>query len=637
MRKVFFIIATLISNVAYTQTYAYIEKDSISKVYFQLSTQKTTYNYPIYFPYSGETLGFDIAPSYQVTDDMYAFPVQNSIHVNNATQINIPVYFSKNVKSFEVTVVDETKTVYNYSQKIATEGYQTSIRANLIKTDKIANTEKRIYIRVTKKKPLEGFNLVFSDIQIADFYRQQIVSPLPLFKQLFAYNNTYGVGTLTPIFKNATVNTNWFSVEYCQSPITISTPTQSVDNKKLLYDIVRACIVEYPFFEEKKQNKDLVLSQLEQIWQQESQQPECELAESFQNLLRKSFHDGHFKIDLACKKDPKVLGPLRLSHIDGKYQVSAVLDSVLEKEIPLGSIVRHINNQDILLLTDSLVKRNYTAIYAKERQQLVLNDIARDLVAFNEGNKIQFGYTTPSGETKISDVVYRKKYTLKPIFSNIHCEYKSIDNRTAYYKVNSFDELPVLRFQSIVDSIKHKNLIIDIRGNGGGDLTYVDDFLSFFVSEQAIGLFTATSRDAKVIDSLYYINQNTHKMEATSKIVVLIDSKTSCSSEIFIKALKKYNKNMTTIGTDNTSGTLANAFYIKLPTNNFGITVNSPQVYKYTSEQILEDVGIAPDIKVNLDTVYDLKPYNDKVMQTALQFLNQKATVSNKIIFQSNK
>lgn len=94
---------------------------------------------------------------------------------------------------------------------------------------------------------------------------------------------------------------------------------------------------------------------------------------------------------------------------------------------------------------------------------------------------------------------------------------------------------------------------------------------------------------------------------------------------------------MTTIGTDNTSGTLANAFYIKLPTNNFGITVNSPQVYKYTSEQILEDVGIAPDIKVNLDTIYDLKPYNDKVMQTAIKFLNQKATVSDKIIFQSNK
>lgn len=633
MNKLFFLFVLTMTNCGFAQNYAYIEKDSIANLPYRLSDSQELYNIEMYFPYDGGNKGVEISklPTGK-TPFCYQLVTNKFLMITPSTQISVPIFFTENIKNIEIIIVDGEGKSFSLSKKIDFEGYQTSIFKMATKNDTtIEKTENfsHIYINVTCFNKQKSFRLVLSDLIIADYKRVKVISPLPLFKRMYAINDSDGIKKVNPIFKDAKSNTDWFSLEYCMSPVIIEAPNSTEGNNKLLYNILRACTAEYPFYQEKKQNKEDIINKLDAIWLKDSLNAECDLAEKFQQLLRKSFHDGHFKIDLICKKDKKILGPIRMTYLLGKYQVSAVLDTLLEKEIPLGSVVSRVSNKNVLTVADSLKTLNYTEIYAKNREQLVLNDLAKDILSADEGSKVMYEFTTPTGEVKAVNVMYKKKYSLKSNFANVHCEFKEFDANTAYFKVNSFDELPVVRFQSVVEKIKNKNIILDLRGNGGGDVVYLDDFLSFFIQDKTINMIVANDREEKRTDSLCIRNLNPHRMSFASQIVVLSDAKTACSSEIFINTLKKYNRKVTTIGADNTSGTLANAFNIVLPTKNYLLTVNAPEVFKYTFGYPLEDVGISPDISVKLNSVYDLKPYNDKVLQTAIQFLNKSTTSQN--------
>jgi C-terminal processing protease CtpA/Prc len=631
MNKLFFLFAIILANYGFAQNYAYIEKDSIANLYYRLSDNKDLYNTDIYFPYDGGNKGVEIS-KLSTSKSPFTYQLLLNKPITASTKISLPVFFTENIKSIKITIVDGEGKNYLIDKSVDFQGYQTSIFKELSKNSNITtNLEEasHIYISVILFDTQKPHKLILSDLILADYKRAKVISPLPLFKKMYAINDVDAIKKVNPIFKDAKSNTDWFSLEYCMSPVLIKATKTLEGNNKLLYDVLRACTDEYPFYQEKKQNKENILSKLDAIWMKDSLNSECDLAEKFQQLLRKSFHDGHFKIDLTCKKDKKILGPIRMTHISGNYQVSAVLDSLLEIEIPLGSVITRINNRSVFKLADSLKSLNYTEVYAKSREQLVFNDLAKDILCTEEGNKMIYEYITPAGEMKTASVIYKKKYPLKSNFANPHCEFKELDANTAYFKVNSFDELPVVKFQSIVDKIKDKNLILDMRGNGGGDVVYLDDFLTFFIQDKIITMVVATDRDEKQTDSLCIKNLNPHRVSNSSKIVVLFDAKTACSSEIFINTLKRYNKNVTTIGTDNTSGTLANAFNIVLPTDKYTLTVNAPEVFKYTFGYPLEDVGISPDITVKLNSVYDLKPYNDKVLQTAMQFLGKPNTSQN--------
>jgi C-terminal processing protease CtpA/Prc len=635
MNKLFLLFALIIANCGFAQNYAYIEKDSIANLHYRLSDNQELYNTDIYFPYDGGNKGVDILQLKSDIEFTYQLPLKNPIHFTSQTRLSMPVFFTNNIKSFEILLNDNEGSKYLFSKKIDLDGYQPSIFTTIPKENGVNNLDRqnlRIVIRVTSffDKTLP-FRLVLSNLTFADYANQQIISPLPFFKTLFDLNRTNITNKLTPSYKNSKSNTDWFSMEYGRSPAFIH-EDKFISNKNLLYNIIKEAVISYPFYEEKKQKQSDVLRKLDYIWKRDSLKSECEIAEAFQRLLRKSLHDGHFKIDLKCNVDiidKRVLGPLRIYPINNRYQISAVLDTLLEKEIPLGSVIVKIDEREIDKILDSLKEQNYSNSFFEDRKLLVMQEMSKDIVAFNEGSKVIYEYITPKGEHKQTAVTYRKKYPLKSNFTNPHCEYKCIDINTSYFKFNVFDELPVLRLQSIIDTIKHKNLIIDVRGNGGGDMSFVDDLLSFFTKTPQIFLTKVKQVNSNLEDSLFVENKNPNKVATLSKVVLLVDSKTACATEVFINALKKCNKNTTIIGVDNTSGTLANVFYVNLPTKDYTLVLNSPGIYKYYFGYQFEDVGIAPDIKVNIDNVYDLKPYNDKVLQTAIRFLKPKIALGN--------
>jgi C-terminal processing protease CtpA/Prc len=608
------------------QTYAYIEQDTIVKVHYQLSSEhRQLYNTDLVFPYNGLEKGVDIFLLKSINDKKYSIEKEGPININEKTRIEISEFYSMNVKGFEV-IVHNANGYFSFVQSVDADGFHPSIKSKLLKKkeEKGNYNTSRIFFNIVRINENLPFHLTFSDLQIVDFNTQKIISPLPFFKKIFPYNNLNATKHLTPIFVNGSSKTNWFSMEFSQSPVMIQSDCTTINSNKLLYDILRRSIVEYPFYKEKGLKRKSILRKVDNIWKNDSLRNECELGQNFQQLIKSAFHDGHFNITLNCKSEPLLPGPLRLAYIKGNYQVAVNLDTLLDDQIPLGSIITKINNRSINFITDSLRKQFYPDEYYKRRKITVLNDLAKDLVSFKEGSKVLYEYLSPLGVKRQTQIVYQKKYYINSNLVNVHCEYKAINANVGYFKINNFDNLPTLRFQTVIDSIQNKDLIIDLRGNGGGDMYYLDDFLSFFINKSSICLLKGISRDGQKIDSLYFTNYNKRRISSSVKIAILVDSKTACSSEVFINVLRQNRENVIVVGTDNTWGALANAYKVILPSKKVGLTINSPSLYKYFFDEQIEDIGIQPDFSVTIDNVLELKPYEDKVLQTAIQKLQPK-------------
>lgn len=111
----------------------------------------------------------------------------------------------------------------------------------------------------------------------------------------------------------------------------------------------------------------------------------------------------------------------------------------------------------------------------------------------------------------------------------------------------SFTEDSATRFekalQEFINSGK-KNLIIDVRGNGGGYLEAAINISSFFLAKDKVVVIEKGYKDDSVIDYSkgynYFANQNI-------KVAVLIDGGSASASEILAGALKD-NKAATIIG-----------------------------------------------------------------------------------------
>lgn len=641
MKPLLFVLAILSASFATAQDYAYIEQDSTSAVFYKLSDHRALYSTPLYFPYDGGNQGVDVGKL--MHGNAQYLPPIGPIKVSPLTKIHVPVYYSSNVKKFTIRVSDPEGNLYQLSRVPHADGYQASILSSFEKIDKtkIATDSPSTFCTIEAVDQQKPVQLIFSDLRIGDYTRKRIVSPLPFFKTIYDYNAKQASTTLNPIFKSARSAFNWLSVEYCQSPIFINSTDESMSAGQRLYKIIRACLANYPFYSEKQLDSNKVIAEFETIWSLNQTKSDVELAKVFQGFLRRTFHDGHFKVefDNLKYKSKLVAGPVRLSKIKGSYVVSAVLDTLLERAIPIGSKVTRINQQRVEDVADSIINRSYSREFAAKRDQLVSQDVCRELTTFEEGATVTFEIVGSSGKPEQISTVYKKRYPIKANFANAHCEFKHLSPSVAYFKFNVFDELPALRLQTMLESIKHKDLVLDIRSNGGGDVAYLDDFLSLLIQPKNFQIFKGTNRTASAADSVYISVDNSSKLDSTSRIVVLIDSRTACTSELFIHFLKKYNKNVTVVGSDNTSGTLANAFSIIFPDKDYSLTVNAPEIFKHDLGFPLEDVGIQPDIKVDFESVYDLKPYNDKVLKVGLEHLStstiHKSPVVNKVHFRN--
>lgn len=122
--------------------------------------------------------------------------------------------------------------------------------------------------------------------------------------------------------------------------------------------------------------------------------------------------------------------------------------------------------------------------------------------------------------------------------------YNELNNNTCIIAVKSFSMNVGDAFARIIDKIKdtrNKNLIIDLRGNGGGAIDSANDILDVLLPQCTSSYLVG--RDGSIRD---------YKSDSCSvkfrKIAVLVDENSASSSELLTLGLKKYLNNVVVIG-----------------------------------------------------------------------------------------
>lgn len=174
--------------------------------------------------------------------------------------------------------------------------------------------------------------------------------------------------------------------------------------------------------------------------------------------------------------------PIKFTYIEGKY---AVYDNSFN--LPEGSLLKKINNTDADEYVKGLVPKRY--LYYDDKYKKVYSKSLS--ISSNKCENILLTFESPEGK-EINKSLKTKEYN--PYKTNIGQleELKNDDvvltkilekDKTAYIKVNSMESDCKKYYPKMYDFYKqiknYPNLIIDIRGNGGGsDLFWKDNIVA---------------------------------------------------------------------------------------------------------------------------------------------------------------
>lgn len=208
---------------------------------------------------------------------------------------------------------------------------------------------------------------------------------------------------------------------------------------------------------------------------------------------------------------------------------------------------------------------------------------------------------------------------------------KILDNHIGYLKINDFGSTTADDARGYLDEMVYDGvhqLIIDLRNDGGGYLTSMQDIASLFIPE---GKVVLTTTDANGNTTEYKTKGDRYTQ--FDDFIILVDGNTASAAEAFTLAMDQLVDHVTIIGSTTygkgsvqSSISLGDGSYLKVTTSKWFAPDGST----------IDGVGIQPDIVVNLDealttliyeydatqpSTIDSVSYQTSVIQKQLAFL----------------
>lgn len=229
-----------------------------------------------------------------------------------------------------------------------------------------------------------------------------------------------------------------------------------------------------------------------------------------------------------------------------------------------------------------------------------------------EGTNVKITVKRDNEEKEFN--ITRKSIKVKTVGSEM------LDNNIGYIRISSFDIGTASEFKEHYNKLKDQNikgLILDLRNNGGG---VVGEALSIAdtMVEKGRTLLITTDKDGKE-----KIDKASENPIIGVPVIILVNDTTASSSEILAATLRD-NCRYTIIGTKTYGKGVIQSIYTFKDGTGLKVTTNE---YFSPEHNIINEVGIEPDIKIELDSEwkgYSVVPFeNDKQLQKAIEQLNK--------------
>ncbi|MCD7722029.1 MAG: S41 family peptidase [Prevotellaceae bacterium] len=200
--------------------------------------------------------------------------------------------------------------------------------------------------------------------------------------------------------------------------------------------------------------------------------------------------------------------------------------------------------------------------------------------------------------------------------------YKILDDNTGYVVYESFSS--AIGEGNISDMLYYlrttNGLIIDVRGNTGGELTYAERLASHFTNERVLVGYTTYKTGTGHNDFAMPQEEWLEPSEGVrwqKPVVVLTNRECYSACNIFVRDMMEC-PNVTVLG-DQTGGGGGMPFTSELP-NGWAVRFSASPSFDARMNQI--EFGIQPDISCSLDSVAALQGY-DSLIETARELLRQ--------------
>lgn len=202
-------------------------------------------------------------------------------------------------------------------------------------------------------------------------------------------------------------------------------------------------------------------------------------------------------------------------------------------------------------------------------------------------------------------------------------EYQILENNIGYIYCSSFSNGigdgnldQTLNRLAICDGI-----IIDVRNNGGGNLTTAQKLAARFTNEKTlVGYISHKTgpghQDFSAPKEVYIEPSNGIRWQ--KKAVVLTNRRSYSATNDFVNCMKQF-PNVTVVG-DKTGGGSGLPFSSEIP-NGWSIRFSASPMFDPAMEQL--EFGIDPDVKVDM-TSEDMQRGKDTLIETACQILKKQ-------------
>ena len=280
------------------------------------------------------------------------------------------------------------------------------------------------------------------------------------------------------------------------------------------------------------------------------------------------------------------------TEVNGVVIVGVIEDSPAEQAgIQVGDVITKVDDVD----------------YIGKKSEDVSNAIKGQ-----EGTNVKVTVMRDSKEIDFN--ITRKSIKVKTVESDV------IENNIGYIKISSFDVGTGNEFRENYNKLKGQNikaLILDLRNNGGGVVAEALSIADTMV-EKGKTLLITTDKDGKE-----KIDKASENPIIDVPVVILVNENTASASEILSGTLRD-DCGYKIIGTNTYGkGVIQSIFTFKDGT---GIKVTTNEYFS-PNHNVINDVGIKPDVEVELDKEwkgYSTVPAeNDKQLQKAIEELNK--------------